>query len=332
MCTLIQRQLTDTFSLFWRIYENVSAFILIVFCVLFSVVLWNEFAPNYDIFVLQIQNDNWFAPTFISTLSWIIVADFIKFIITRSPRDNPFRKWFSFRWAQKFKPNEVVVLPYGYEGDRSDLRFTRCKRCGVFHGFKSDEIKDRLCQFNKCNETIVAPVLDTETTSRETISSVAVGKDDVGNIDTRTRRDPDAIFDEINFAPLRWAFKHAWVISEHAFKLAAWMTAAAAVAALGTRLENQVIVGFGVALSGLWIVALAATLFKTTGYIFDSAHNKWVHGYKRRNFRSVLISVILTGIIVLPMTHLLFLLIAALVDVFASVGVSLLLSPQDSQT
>ena len=42
------------------------------------------------------------------------------------------------------------------------------------------------------NETIVAPVLDTETTSRETISSVAVGKDDVGNIDTRTsvtRRD-----------------------------------------------------------------------------------------------------------------------------------------------
>lgn len=332
MCTLIQRQLTDTFSLFWRIYEYVSAFILVVFIVLFSVVLWNSIAPIYDLFTLQIQNVFWFAPTLVGTLSWIIAADFVKFILTRSPRDNPLRKWFSFRWAQKFKSNEVVVLPSGYEGDRSELRFTRCKRCGVFHGFKSDEIKDRLCQFNRCKETIIAPVLDTEATSGETISSVAVGKDDIGTIDTRTRRDPDAIFDEINFTPLRWAFKHAWVISEYAFKLAAWMTIAAAVAALGTRLENQVIVGFGVALAGLWIVALAATLFKTTGYVFDSAHNKWVHGYKHREYSSVFISVILTGIFVLPMMHLLFLLIAALADVFASVGVSLLPSPQDSQT
>ena len=110
------------------------------------------------------------------------------------------------------------------------------------------------------------------------------------------------------------------------------MTAAAAVAALGTRLENQVIVGFGVALSGLWIVALAATLFKQTGYIFDSAHNKWVHGYKRRNFRRFLSALFSRALLFYLMTHLLFLLIAALVDVFASVGVSLLPSPQDSQT
>ena len=155
----ITAQIRDTESRFWRLYEKITA--VFGWTLLISLLLsaWNYIAEIFSLPTILNEYNGWFYGTFIGSLLWILKADRMKYRITKDPRDELFRKWLSFKYAQKFRPEEVVMIPDNYSGDRSDLKMTICPKCSVTHGFLPNEENMRECKYYECGEMVSTPHL-----------------------------------------------------------------------------------------------------------------------------------------------------------------------------
>ena len=97
MMKSLARTLTNTNSGFWRIYELVSS---AVFLVLLSCV---------TVFLIGEKSELvWTVKVLIWSVVGIVIIDVLKYRITGSAKDKPLRKWFSFRWAQRYRPEETL--------------------------------------------------------------------------------------------------------------------------------------------------------------------------------------------------------------------------------
>ena len=310
----VVRQLTDTYSIFWRVYESIAALIGWIFLFSLTLSVWNIFAPKFNLAQFYEGDSDWIVRTFWGALLWIIFADVIKYAITRSHRDSPFRKWFSFKWGQRFKPDEVVIFPTGYDGPRESLKLTKCGNCGVRHAFAPEEIENRICALNRCGGIVEAPVLDVQTPTPQG------PVEDERNAQTGDNQQD--IIDEIGWAPLRFLFRHAWTIAEHAFKLTAWMVGASAVAAFGQKSESGTIMGLGLFLAAIWVTVLAATLFRVTGYLHDMALDQWILKKNRHPIVSIVLGAIIAAAVVLPAIQVFFALISVFLEFLRRGGLS----------
>ncbi len=153
----ITAQFRDTESQFWRLYEKTTAIFGWTLLISFVLSIWNNLAGMFSLPTILNEYNGWFYGTFIGSLIWILKADRIKYRITKDPRDELFRKWWSFKYAQKYRPEEVVMIPDNYSGDRSGLKMTKCPKCGVTHGFLPDEEKMRVCKYYECGEIVSTP-------------------------------------------------------------------------------------------------------------------------------------------------------------------------------
>lgn len=140
----------------WKVYEYVTALIGWTFLVVLTAYFWNSIATLFEWPTIYADRSEWYYGLLGGCIAWIIKFDFFKYRMTRDPRDEPIRKWFSFKYAQRFKPSEVLIVPDGYAGDRKDLKLTKCPKCFVWHGFLNHE-DSRQCEFYGCSQKVEAP-------------------------------------------------------------------------------------------------------------------------------------------------------------------------------
>ena len=319
MKKVIFQQLFDTYSVFWRIFEAVSSLVGWAVMLWVAVSTWNVIAAADKMGAADISAIASNIPYVLVGMICLWTIDFFKFCFTRSPRDNPFRKWLSFKWAQKFKPNEVIVLPHGYTGDQSDLNLTSCPKCQVTHGFRQDETESRICQFNRCGEKVAPPPVDADGATES--AKINEARNTIASEHEPKGEKPKTIYDEIKFAPLRVVLKYSWVVSEHAFKLAAWMAGASALFAFGQRIDDPIVSGFGIGFSILWAITLASIIFKATTFVLDGIVDNWVYGKKRNNVIYILMSAVVTAVVVVPMTQIFLLSIGIFLRKFSKGGI-----------
>lgn len=156
------RQLTDRDSGWWRFYESASAPFGCFTLIILLLYLWNGVAPQLGQPLILSPVSDYFFPLMISFISWILFGDKIKYRLTKDPRDEPRRKWFSFKNAQKFLSHEVVILednnvvrsaPETTQLIKS-LAVTQCPKCDVMHAFGANETNPRTCVFYGCGESV----------------------------------------------------------------------------------------------------------------------------------------------------------------------------------
>ncbi len=239
--------LADTNSRLWLTYEWVSFTILLV---LFTYVLVFLFGDN--------QKLTWA----IKLLTWSIVGiafiDVLKYRITEASKDKPLRKWLSFRWAQRYRPEEMLILPNDFRGEVTDLKISRCNRCGAFHGFLNERNEsERICSFRGCNELV--------STSDEYVLRTTQK--------FRKKEERSVIFAEVRSIPFRFFYRYSWVITEHIFKLFSWILLACAVLATGRHLKNDIIEYAGIFLGVLWIINFFIICFKAVIFVQDELIN-----------------------------------------------------------
>lgn len=123
----------------WRWYERLTALIGWAALPVIALVFWNKIAgvSGWPVYLDDYSTFLW---SYLgAAIAWIIKADVIKYRVTRDPRDDPFRKWYSFKHAQKFKPGErVFVRNEGFKIGPGSL-IAKCKECGHVHGFPEDQ-------------------------------------------------------------------------------------------------------------------------------------------------------------------------------------------------
>lgn len=302
MKEFFHRHLRNTHSSFWRIYENASALLFLMMALSVAAWVWSTFGNTGGHSTSFPEWTTWLGRNFSQPIMVIIAVDFIKYALTGSARDLPIRKWFSFRWAQKFKPHELIVVPKNYEGDKTDLVMQRCNRCGALHGFYPTATEVRACSVYGCKEVITPPQWPGNNSSNEAALQSKVPAEN----NAQTSREPISVFDEIDSTPLRWILKHAWVIADHAFKLTTWMIGASALLAFGVGLGNLYIIAFVVGLMILWIVALVSILFKVICYFQDVGHDRWIRDKSYHPVFKILFGALMTALIVIPTQYVFF--------------------------
>ena len=137
----------------WKMYEYITAFIGWV--MLFSLILsfYNAIASSIGWYTIFYEYNTWFFYTFVGSLVWIKKFDIIKYRITRDPRDEPFRKWFSFKYAQKYKPNEIIFTPNEWEHKDGISNIRTCPKCN--YSQYTNVLKDKICcNIYGCKEMI----------------------------------------------------------------------------------------------------------------------------------------------------------------------------------
>jgi len=305
----IWRQLRDTYSLFWKIYERVTALLLLVFILAVLAAGWNVVATASGSGTLLEGKANWIGATLSVSVMLIMLGDIIKYALTGNPRDIPRRKWFSFRWAQKLKPSEVLMVPKGYEGDHADLVTVRCPRCGALHGFEPGMSQPRQCMVYGCKETVNVPPPKGDGV-----------QDTKKKVEVAVPRGPSFgdVVDEVENHFGKWVLRHAWTVAEHIFKLTAWMIGATAVAAFAKRAGSTAVAGFAVILWVVWLAAAGATFFKVTIYLQDFAFYRWIQGKFRRPMAELLVALAMTVLVAVPSTYLFFAFIKVFTEIFTS--------------
>ena len=237
------RIFTNTNSRSWRTYEFASS---VAFLILFTCVV---------VFLMGDKTEfAWTVKVLIWTTSGIVFVDVLKYKLTGSAKDKPLRKWFSFRWAQRYRPGEILILPNNFVGEVKDLRYSRCNSCGAFHGFVSEDgVTERVCAFRGCKEVVVSSDEYAQGTSEK----------------FRKKEERSAIFTEVRLSPFRFFYRYSWVIAEHIFKLFSWMLIACAVLAAGQHLVNDVIEYAGIFLCVLWVMNFVVICFRTMTFVQD---------------------------------------------------------------
>lgn len=137
---------------FWKDYESITAIAGLGFLITLIWTLLEAIFPDMmPTWPLMGEARYWLS----GCLIWIIIADNIKCYITRDPRDQPFRKWWTFRNA---KPQKFIMLKQGQRPSNiSSMITAECPSCGVLHGFERSDLKTRLCGHEGCEEIIRAP-------------------------------------------------------------------------------------------------------------------------------------------------------------------------------
>lgn len=142
---------------FWNAYEVTTTLAGLLFMAATALFVWNLLATALGWPTVLADKATWIVGTALGAAVWVMKADILKYKITRDPRDEPSRKWVSFKYAKKYLPNEVIFVPDGYEGDRSDLKITRCPKCHAFHGFMAEDLAPRKCRYYGCGEMVPPP-------------------------------------------------------------------------------------------------------------------------------------------------------------------------------
>ncbi len=284
--------LINTDSCFWRAYEWISCVVFIVTIVCVSIFLIGKdsgLAWTLDLCV-------W------STIC-IVFIDILKYKITKSSKDKPLRKWFSFRWAQKHKPNEVIILPTGFTGDVAHLKQSHCYRCGALHGFlREGDESERVCSFSGCDELVLFS---------DEYAECAFKK-------FRKNEERSTIFLEIRLLPLRFFYRNLWKISEHIFKLFSWMLISSVMLATGQNLENAYIEYAGFSLCVLWIITLFVTCFRAMVFTQDEMI-EWSNTDSEFRIMKQVISFIIAMILVLVMMQLIYATLRLFKEVFSNI-------------
>jgi len=163
------RQLTNRNSGWWKLYEVVSPYIVFlffgflfgVFTGIASVIIkmWLGDHPYHELIL------HWmgiYSPFFVGCLTCVMLIDLAKFRLTGDPRDKPGRKWWSREYAQRFLPNEVILMPGDHivrVSEAADLQIavmsiTNCSKCDVTHAFGVEETAPRTCLLYGCGATV----------------------------------------------------------------------------------------------------------------------------------------------------------------------------------
>ncbi len=93
---------------FWRWYELLTATVGWAGLASFLVVFWNQTTTVTGLPQLLPDWSAWLWGIMATAIAWIWKADRLKYKFTKDPRDEPFRKWGSFKHAQRFMPGERV--------------------------------------------------------------------------------------------------------------------------------------------------------------------------------------------------------------------------------
>ena len=299
---------TNANSLFWKIYELISAIIvalcgmIIVGNILIILIsnyyghIWMEYREQRLIDLIAIS-------------AWVIFAviliDIVKFNLTGSQKDELIRKWFSFRWAQKYKPDEVLIVPDNYTGNREDLLIVICGKCGANHGFVDNDNLEmmRVCDLYGCRELI--------STTLE-YRQVAMGK-------SIKRKEYTKLVRDIRSTPFRFYYRESWKITEYVFKLCAWMMFACAILAGGIRLENHSIKVLGIILCILWISNLFVSINKAMFHIQDEMISWSNKGNQLLIFKKIL-AIILSFIFSALAIQLILISLDLFVEIYSNIG------------
>ena len=243
MTRWLARILSDTNSRFWRAYELASSSALVV---LFLGVLVFLFGDNPEFM--------WIVKFVIPAIAIITFVDVLKYRLTGNTKDKPLRKWFSLRWAQRYKPEETLILPDGFTGEVTHLTFVRCGKCGAFHGFSSEEEEsERICSFRRCKELVSC----SDEYARRASEKL------------RKKEGRSTILGEVRSAPFRLLYLYSWTVSEHTFKLFSWMLISCGTLAAGRHLKNYVIEYVGISLCVLWAISFVVICFRAMTLVQD---------------------------------------------------------------
>lgn len=137
---------------FWKDYERVTAIAGWGFLITLIWTLLEAIFPGMMLtWPLMGEARYWLS----GFLMWIIIADNIKYYITRDPRDQPFRKWWTFRNVKT--PTFIIVKQRQNPSHISNLITAECPSCGALHGFERNDLETRLCGHGGCDEIIHAP-------------------------------------------------------------------------------------------------------------------------------------------------------------------------------
>ena len=270
------QKLASTNSLIWRIYEWVSSLTFLALILGVVVVLIVDISK----LVLAIK------PAFLIIVC-IVFIDILKYKITRSPKDKPLRKWFSFRHAQRYKPEETVIVPKEFRGDETDLKPSRCYQCGAIHKFSSvKDVSERICSVRGCRELVSSSDEYVQRASKK----------------FRKREERSAIFADVRKLPLLFFFRHSWVIADHIFKLFSWMLLSCAVLAAGRHLDNSIIEYAGIFLCAIWLISFVTICFRAMMFVQDEMidwSNKGAKQQLIKTFISFTTTMILVQVMVL---------------------------------
>ena len=285
--------LADTNSRFWRTYEWASFAILLV---LFVCVLVFYFGENPKV--------GWALTLLLWSFVGIVFVDNLKYRFTGASKDKPLRKWFSFRWAQKFRPEEVFILPNDFQGELTDLKISRCNRCGTYHGFlREKNDSERICSFHGCKELVSVSDEYVLRTSHK----------------FRKKEERSVIFAEVRSLPFRFLYRYFWVIAEHIFKLLSWMLLACAVLAGGQHIENDTIEYAGIFFCVLWIINFFVISFKATIFVQDELIIWSKKDEIKRNIKEI-IAFIVSMILVLFMLQFVVLTLNLISEVYTHIN------------
>ena len=292
MIKSLARTLTNTNSRFWRIYELVSS---AVFFVLLSCVMVFLIGEKLELL--------WTAKVLILSVVGIVICDVLKYKITGSSKDKPLRKWFSFRWAQRYRPEETLILPKDNTDDVKHLKYSRCNKCGVLHGFSGEEGKsERVCSFRGCKELV---------SSSDEYASSASEK-------FRIKKERVAVFAQVRLAPFRFLYRHSWTITEHTFKLFSWMLIACAVLAAGRHLKNDVIEYTGIFICVIWVINFVIVCLRAMTFIQDEMI-EWSHNGEENRVIKLAISFSVSMVVAMFMLQLIPLSLKAFGEVYSNI-------------
>ena len=167
----------------WLFYENITAILGLTIIPTFTLALvWNPIAVSINWPTFLFEYNEYLIIYATTSVAWMIKSDWVKYRITKDPRDKPFRKWFSFRYAGHYKPDEISYTPDGFEGDLIKLIPTICPKCNVTHLFAPDEKESRRCpyraNFIQCDSVVEPPSYPSDSIHGTTIRSSEVSNPD----------------------------------------------------------------------------------------------------------------------------------------------------------
>ena len=232
--TKIRDQLRDANSRFWRTYDSLFGLYGAGFIILFVLATFSDVTNPWVLLICGV------------ILLMVMTANGMKFRLTKSPKDSPYQKWWSFRHAQRFIANEFTIFPQGYSGSGRDLEIVNCGRCGVRHGYLTDEAAGtRNCRFNGCHEILFMTTEYKEAACER----------------LKIQRERNDLVRDIAVGPFRYAATHLWDLSEKLFKLMGWMLLGCGVFAAGREFNLPDVRLVGAVLCGVWVLNLIVAAY-----------------------------------------------------------------------
>ena len=159
------KQLTDRESGWWRLYEALTPLVGCFALIAMFLIIWNAVAANNEWPTVFDGHETLLFSIATTCILLVWKGDLIKYRITKDARDEPNRKWASFKHAGKYLSNEVVFL----QGNNlvpnrpvtaqliKHLNVTNCPKCGVTHAFSLEKTTPQTCVFYGCGATLPRP-------------------------------------------------------------------------------------------------------------------------------------------------------------------------------